>query len=96
MDGSISVRPSRSARLRLTSGFAAEIAAANPHMRDREVEIVAPTIFDEIASALARGDRWNCAALGLSPSDAREAHAGRNPRNGADGHQHVGRAIIAC
>jgi hypothetical protein len=70
MDGSISVRPSRSARLRMASGFAVEIAAANPHMRGRDVETVVATIFDEIASALARGDRWNGAALGLLPSDA--------------------------
>jgi hypothetical protein len=70
MDGSIGVRPSRSARLRLAPGFVAEIAAANPHMRGWDAETVVATIFDELASALARGDRWNCAALGLLPSDA--------------------------
>ena len=39
------------------SELIAKLAALNPHLYQRDVERIVATIFDEIAIALARGDR---------------------------------------
>lgn len=58
------------------------IAEANPHLYHRDVERIVSTIFDEIADALARGDRVELRGFGAFSVKRREARIGRNPRTG--------------
>ena len=58
------------------------IAEINPHLYHRDVERIVTTIFDEIASALARGDRVELRGFGAFSVKRREARTGRNPRTG--------------
>lgn len=64
------------------SELVAELAAANPHLRAPDVETIVATIFDEIAAALARGDRVELRGFGAFTTKRREARTGRNPRTG--------------
>ncbi len=59
------------------------LAAANPHLYKREIEIIVTAIFDEIAEALARGDRVELRGFGAFSVKHRDARIGRNPRTGA-------------
>ncbi len=59
------------------------LAEANPHLYQRDVERIVTTIFDEIAVALARGDRVELRGFGAFSVKHRPARAGRNPRTGA-------------
>ena len=40
------------------------LAAANPHLYQRDVERIVTTIFDEIGAALSRGDRVELRGFG--------------------------------
>jgi integration host factor subunit beta len=64
------------------SELIAEIAAASPSLRDKDIATVVATIFNEIASALARGDRVELRGFGAFTARRRAARLGRNPRNG--------------
>lgn len=64
------------------SELVAEIAAANPHLLVRDVELIVHTIFDELTQALARGDRVELRGFGAFTVKKRDARAGRNPRTG--------------
>ena len=59
------------------------LAEANPHLFHRDVERIVTTIFDEVAEALARGDRVELRGFGAFSVKHRPARAGRNPRTGA-------------
>ena len=59
-----------------------KLAEANPHLYQRDVEIVVTAIFEEIASALARGDRVELRGFGAFSVKRRDARVGRNPRTG--------------
>jgi integration host factor subunit beta len=59
------------------------IAERNPHLYHRDVERIVTTIFDEIAAALARGDRVELRGFGAFSVKRRDARIGRNPRTGA-------------
>ena len=59
------------------------IAEQNPHLFHRDVERIVSTIFDEIAEALARGDRVELRGFGAFSVKRRDARTGRNPRTGA-------------
>ncbi len=59
------------------------IAELNPHLYQRDVERIVSTIFDEIADALARGDRVELRGFGAFSVKERSARIGRNPRTGA-------------
>ncbi len=59
------------------------IAELNPHLYHRDVERIVSTIFDEIADALARGDRVELRGFGAFSVKQRGARVGRNPRTGA-------------
>ena len=59
------------------------LAEANPHLYQRDVEIIVTAIFDEIAGALSRGDRVELRGFGAFSVKHRPARAGRNPRTGA-------------
>ena len=58
------------------------LSEANPHLYQRDVERIVSTIFDEIAGALARGDRVELRGFGAFSVKRRDARVGRNPRTG--------------
>jgi integration host factor subunit beta len=64
------------------SELIAELASANPHLRAADVETIVSTIFDEIAGALARGERVELRGFGAFTIKRRDARTGRNPRTG--------------
>ena len=64
------------------SELIAELAAANPHLMPRDVELIVATIFDEITAALARGARVELRGFGAFTVKRRDARTGRNPRTG--------------
>ena len=58
------------------------LAESNPHLYQRDVEIIVTAIFDEIAEALSRGDRVELRGFGAFSVKKRDARVGRNPRTG--------------
>lgn len=58
------------------------IAEQNPHLYQRDVERIVSTIFDEISSALARGNRVELRGFGAFSVKRRGSRLGRNPRTG--------------
>jgi integration host factor subunit beta len=54
----------------------------NPHLNQSDVERLISTIFGEISSALADGDRVELCGFGAFSVKARDARIGRNPRTG--------------
>ena len=58
------------------------LAEENPHLYQRDVERIVTTIFEEIASALSRGDRVELRGFGAFSVKQRDARIGRNPRTG--------------
>lgn len=58
------------------------LAATNPHLYQRDIEVIVTAIFDEIAEALARGDRVELRGFGAFSVKRRDARLGRNPRTG--------------
>ncbi len=59
-----------------------KIAAANPHLFQRDVERIVNVIFEEIIAALSRGDRVELRGFGAFTVKHRAARQGRNPRTG--------------
>lgn len=59
-----------------------KLAQENPHLFQRDVERIVNTIFDEITTALARGDRVELRGFGAFSTKQRPARVGRNPRTG--------------
>jgi len=64
------------------SELIARLAEANPHLYHRDVERIVTTIFDEIAAALAEGDRVELRGFGAFSVKQRGSRLGRNPRTG--------------
>jgi integration host factor subunit beta len=64
------------------SELIARLSERNPHLYQRDVERIVTTIFDEIAGALARGDRVELRGFGAFSVKSRDARQGRNPRTG--------------
>ncbi|EFH12174.1 integration host factor subunit beta [Pseudoroseomonas cervicalis] len=64
------------------SELIAQLAAANPHLRQPDVELIVGTIFNEITAALSRGDRVELRGFGAFSAKQRDARTGRNPRTG--------------
>ena len=58
------------------------LAEQNPHLYQRDVERIVTTVFDEITSALCRGDRVELRGFGAFSIKQRGARIGRNPRTG--------------
>lgn len=58
------------------------IAAANPHLFQRDIERIVNTVLDEIVEALSRGDRVELRGFGAFTVKRRAARQGRNPRTG--------------
>jgi integration host factor subunit beta len=59
------------------------LAEQNPHLYQRDVEIIITRIFKEIADALARNDRVELRGFGSFAVKYRDARVGRNPTSGA-------------
>jgi integration host factor subunit beta len=64
------------------SELIARLAEANPHLYQRDVERIVSTIFDELTTALARGDRVELRGFGAFSVKKRGSRTGRNPRTG--------------
>ena len=58
------------------------LGEANPHLYQRDVEVVVNAILDEIGDALARGQRVELRGFGAFSIKHRPARQGRNPRTG--------------
>ncbi|HYB05458.1 MAG TPA: integration host factor subunit beta [Methyloceanibacter sp.] len=58
------------------------VAAANPHLFQRDVERIINIVLDEITGALSRGDRVELRGFGAFTVKHRAARQGRNPRTG--------------
>ena len=58
------------------------LAEENPHLYHRDVERIVTTVFDEITSALSRGDRVELRGFGAFSMKHRDSRIGRNPRTG--------------
>ena len=59
-----------------------KIADDNPHLYQRDVERIVNTIFDEITTAMAQGDRVELRGFGAFSVKKLDARVGRNPRTG--------------
>ncbi len=66
----------------IKSELVTRLAEANPHLYQRDVERIVSTIFDEITTALSRGDRVELRGFGAFSVKHRPARIGRNPRTG--------------
>ena len=55
----------------------------NPHLIQRDVERVISTIFEEIITTMANGDRVELRGFGAFSVKKRGSRQGRNPRTGA-------------
>ena len=59
-----------------------KLSDENPHLFQRDVELIVNTIFDEITDTMARGDRVELRGFGAFSVKKRDARIGRNPRTG--------------
>ena len=66
----------------IKSELVARLTARYPHLYHRDVERIVTTIFDEVAEALAQGDRVELRGFGAFSVKQRDARTGRNPRTG--------------
>jgi len=66
----------------LRSELIARLAEENPDLKSEDLERVVGVILDEIADALARGDRVELRGFGAFSVRQRKARTGRNPRTG--------------
>ena len=67
----------------LKSELVLHIAEANPRFHQSDVEKIINTLFNEIITAMARGDRVELRGFGVFSVKHRQARSGRNPRTGA-------------
>ena len=58
------------------------LAAQNPDLTDREVELLVNAIFETIAAGLARGERVELRGFGIFTVKEYAPRVGRNPRTG--------------
>lgn len=66
----------------IKSELISRIVEENPHLYQRDVELVVSTVFEEITTALVRGDRVELRGFGAFSVKKREARVARNPRTG--------------
>ena len=69
-------------RIMTKSKLIAYLAEQNPHLYQRDVERIVTTVFEEITSALCRGDRVELRGFGAFSIKQRGSRIGRNPRTG--------------
>lgn len=68
------------------SELIARLAERNPHLTQRDMERIVATIFEEITTALARGQRVELRGFGAFSIKTRDSRTGRNPRTGESVH----------
>ena len=66
----------------IKSELVARLAERNPHLYLRDVELAVSTVFEEVAAALARGERVEVRGFGSFSVRHRVARVGRNPATG--------------
>ena len=66
----------------IKSELVLKIAELNPHLYQRDAEILVNAVLDEIIDALSRGDRIELRGFGTFSVKERGARLGRNPRTG--------------
>jgi integration host factor subunit beta len=66
----------------LKSELISKISAQNPHLYQRDVDIIVNAILNTITDALTRGDRVELRGFGMFTVKEHTARIGRNPRNG--------------
>ena len=66
----------------IKSELISRLVEANPHLYQRDVERIVNTIFEEITSALAEGNRVELRGFGAFSVKHRPSRTGRNPRTG--------------
>ena len=66
----------------IKSELVLKMAGMNPHLYQRDIEILVNAILDEITAALARGDRVELRGFGAFSVKVRPSRTGRNPRTG--------------
>lgn len=66
----------------IKSELVLKMAEMNPHLYQRDIEILVNAVLDEITVALARGDRVELRGFGTFSTKERDARLGRNPRTG--------------
>lgn len=59
-----------------------KIADENPHLYQRDIERIVNTIFNEITTAMAEGNRVELRGFGAFSVKMRDSRLGRNPRTG--------------
>ncbi len=64
------------------SELIAGLAEDNLHLTTADIERIVAALFDEMTSALARGERVELRGFGAFTVKHRNARAGRNPRTG--------------
>lgn len=62
------------------------LAERYPHLYLRDMERIVSTVFEEIAEALAEGNRVELRGFGAFSVRGRNARTGRNPRTGEEVH----------
>jgi integration host factor subunit beta len=65
------------------SELIARLSERYPYLYQRDIERIVNTVFDEITTALSRGDRVELRGFGSFSVRRRNARVGRNPRTGA-------------
>ena len=66
----------------IKSELVQRLTARNPHLYQRDIEIIVDAILGEITDAMARGDRVELRGFGAFSTRERQARTGRNPRTG--------------
>ena len=64
------------------SELISRIGELNPHLYQRDVERIVCTIFEEISTALERGDRVELRGFGAFSVKSRDSRVGSNTRTG--------------
>ncbi len=54
----------------------------NPHLYQRDIEIIVATVFEEITKAMEDGNRVELRGFGAFSVRHRSSRTGRNPRSG--------------
>ena len=66
----------------IKSELVQKLAEENPNLFHRDIEKIVSIVFQEMADALARGDRVELRGFGAFSVKHRPARIGRNPRSG--------------
>lgn len=60
------------------------LADANPHLYLRDIQRIVDTVFEQIGTALVRGNRVELRGFGAFSARTRSERIGRNPRTGEE------------